>query len=55
MHGVVPTAPILQIPLLLCAATTDVATRVISDEICLALALVGMAGQLAIPTENANL
>jgi prepilin peptidase CpaA len=45
MKRVFPTASILQLLLLPYVATIDVATRVISNEICLALALIGIAGQ----------
>ncbi|MBR0801118.1 prepilin peptidase [Bradyrhizobium jicamae] len=41
----------LEIALLLYVATIDIATRSIRNEICLALALLGIAGQLASPTE----
>ena len=44
-------AQILEILLLLYVATTDVATRMISNEICLAVAVLGIASQLAIPTQ----
>jgi prepilin peptidase CpaA len=54
MNLVVPIASILQILLLLYVATIDVATRVISNQICLALALLGIAGQLAMPTQIAQ-
>jgi Flp pilus assembly protein protease CpaA len=40
---------ILQILLLVYVATIDVATRLISNEICLALVLLGIASQLASP------
>jgi prepilin peptidase CpaA len=51
MNWVVPS--ILQILLLLYVATIDVATRSISNEICLALALLGIASQLASPMQVA--
>ena len=54
MNWVVPIASILEILLLLYVATIDVATRLISNEICLALALLGIAGQLAIPMQIAQ-
>jgi prepilin peptidase CpaA len=41
----------LEILLLLYVATIDVATRLIRNEICLALALLGIAGQLASPMQ----
>ncbi|RZN08854.1 prepilin peptidase [Bradyrhizobium genosp. SA-3] len=44
-------ATILEILLLLYVATIDVATRLIRNEICLALALLGIAGQLASPMQ----
>ena len=54
MNWVVPIASILEILLLLYVATIDVATRLISNEICLALALLGIAGQLAMPMQVAQ-
>jgi prepilin peptidase CpaA len=54
MSWIVPIASILVIVLLLYVATIDVATRLISNEICLALALLGIAGQLAIPMQIAQ-
>lgn len=46
MNWIVPTASILEILLLLYIATIDVATRLIRNEFCLALALLGIASQL---------
>jgi prepilin peptidase CpaA len=51
MTWIVPIASILEILLLLYVATIDVATRLISNEICLALAVLGIAGQLASPMQ----
>jgi len=47
MSWIVPLTSFLEILLLLYVATIDVATRLIRNEICLALALLGIAGQLA--------
>lgn len=46
MNWIAPAASLLQILLLLYVATIDVATRSIRNEICLALALLGIATQL---------
>lgn len=54
MSWIISIASILQILLLLYVATIDVATRTISNEICLALALFGIAGQLANPMQVAE-
>ena len=54
MNWIAPTAAFLQIVLLLYVATIDVATRLIRNEICLALALLGIAGQLASPMQVAQ-
>src|SRR6516225_1456948 len=54
MSWIVALASILEILLLLYVATMDVATRLISNEICLALALLGIAGQLASPMQIAQ-
>src|SRR4051794_6017564 len=48
------TASFLQILLLLYVATIDVATRLIPNEICLILALLGIAGQFASPMQVAE-
>ncbi|UWU91350.1 prepilin peptidase [Bradyrhizobium sp. CB1015] len=47
-------AAILEIPLLLYVATLDVATRLIRNDVCLLLALLGIAGQLASPMQLAE-
>jgi prepilin peptidase CpaA len=54
MSWIVPIASILEIVMLLYVATIDVATRLISNEICLAIALLGIAGQFAIPMQIAQ-
>jgi len=54
MSWIVPIVSILEILLLLYVATMDVATRLISNEVCLALALLGIAGQLASPMQVAQ-
>jgi prepilin peptidase CpaA len=54
MSWIVPIASVLVILLLLYVATIDIATRLISNEICLVLALLGIAGQLAIPMQIAQ-
>ncbi|MGY4286185.1 prepilin peptidase CpaA [Bradyrhizobium sp. LM2.7] len=54
MTWIASTASILEILLLLYVATMDVATRLIRNEICLALALLGIGGQLADPTQVAR-
>jgi prepilin peptidase CpaA len=51
MSWIVPIISFLEILLLLYVATIDVATRLIRNEICLALALLGIAGQLASPMQ----
>lgn len=51
MSWIVPITSILVILLLLYVATLDVATRLIRNEICLAVALLGIAGQLASPMQ----
>lgn len=51
MSSVVAIASFLEILLLFYAATRDVATRTIPNEICLALALLGVAGQIASPMQ----
>src|SRR5258707_10355665 len=51
MSWIASTASFLEILLLLYVATTDIATRLIRNEICLALALLGIAGQLASPMQ----
>src|SRR5438445_11640399 len=47
MNWIVPTASFLEILLLLYVAMIDIATRLIRNEICLLLALLGIAGQFA--------
>jgi prepilin peptidase CpaA len=54
MDWITPTASFLEILLLLHVATTDIATRLIRDEICLVLALLGIAGQFASPMQVAG-
>ncbi|MBR1279249.1 prepilin peptidase [Bradyrhizobium sp. AUGA SZCCT0283] len=49
MSWIVPIAAVLEILLLLYVATMDVATRLIRNEICLALAILGIASHLANP------
>jgi prepilin peptidase CpaA len=51
MGWIAPTAAFLQILLLLYVATIDIATRSIRNEICLVLALLGIAGQIASPMQ----
>src|SRR6516164_7315025 len=47
MNWIAPAASFLEILLLLYVAMIDVATRLIRNEICLMLALLGIAGQFA--------
>jgi Flp pilus assembly protein protease CpaA len=54
MSWIVPVASTLKIALLLYVATIDIATRLIRNEICLALALLGIAAQLASPMQIAQ-
>src|SRR4051794_16257166 len=54
MSWIAPTASFLEIVLLLYVATLDVATRLIRNEICLVLALLGIASQLASPMQLAE-
>lgn len=54
MDWVAPTASFLAILLLLYVATIDIATRSIRNEICLVLALLGIAGQFASPMQVAE-
>ncbi|WP_166294204.1 A24 family peptidase [Bradyrhizobium sp. 2S1] len=54
MSWIVPIAAGLEILLLLYVATIDVATRLIRNEICLALALLGIVSQLASPMQVAQ-
>src|SRR5690349_1695449 len=54
MSWILPIVSIVQILLLLYVATIDVATRLIRNEICLALALLGIASQSASPMQLAQ-
>ncbi|MFK4723634.1 prepilin peptidase CpaA [Bradyrhizobium niftali] len=54
MSWIIPITSFLEILLLLYVATTDIATRLIRNEICLALAILGIAGQLANPMQVAQ-
>ena len=54
MSWIFPTVSIVQILLLLYVATIDVATRLIRNEICLALAFLGIASQIASPVQVAE-
>lgn len=54
MSWIVPIASVLEILLLLYVATIDIATRLIRNEICLALALLGIASQFASPVQMAQ-
>ncbi|CAN7756593.1 A24 family peptidase [Bradyrhizobium sp. LjRoot220] len=54
MSWIAPTASFLEIVLLLYVATIDIATRLIRNEICLVLALLGIAGQFASPAQVAE-
>src|SRR4051794_29217321 len=54
MNWIAPTASFLEIVLLLYVATIDVATRLIRNEICLVLALLGIAAQFASPMQVAG-
>jgi prepilin peptidase CpaA len=54
MSWIVPIASGLEILLLLYVATIDVATRLIRNEICLALALLGIVSQLPSPMQVAQ-
>src|SRR5258705_11728208 len=54
MDWIAPTASFLEILLLLYVATIDIATRLIRNEICLVLALLGIAGQFASPMQVAG-
>jgi Flp pilus assembly protein protease CpaA len=51
MSWIVSAASFLEILLLLYVAATDVATRLIRNEICLALALLGILSQIASPMQ----
>ena len=54
MSWIIAITSFLEIILLLYVATIDVATRLIRNEICLALALLGIADQLASPMQVAQ-
>ncbi|MBB4369414.1 Flp pilus assembly protein protease CpaA [Bradyrhizobium sp. cir1] len=54
MSWIVHIASILEILLLLYVATLDVATRLIRNEVCLALALLGIASQIGSPVQLAQ-
>ena len=51
MNWISSTTSCLEIALLLYVATVDIATRLIRNEICLALAFLGIVGQLASPMQ----
>ncbi|MCC8983739.1 A24 family peptidase [Bradyrhizobium acaciae] len=51
MNWIASTTACLEIALLLYVATIDIATRLIRNEICLALAFLGIVGQLASPIQ----
>src|SRR6476620_9308837 len=51
MSWIAPTALLLEILLLLYVAMIDIATRLIRNEICLVLALLGIASQFASPMQ----
>lgn len=51
MSWIVSTTSFLEILLLLYVATIDVATRLIRNEICMALAALGIASQIASPMQ----
>lgn len=54
MSWIIPIASVLEILLLLYVATIDVATRLIRNEICLALALLGIVSQSPSPMQVAQ-
>ena len=54
MNWIAPAALALQILLLVYVAAIDIATRLIHNEICLTLALLGIAGQFASQTHVAE-
>src|SRR5438874_7019462 len=54
MNWIVPTALSLEILLLVYVAMMDIATRSIRNDICLVLALLGIAGQFASPMQVAG-
>jgi prepilin peptidase CpaA len=51
MSWIISIASFLEVLLLLYVATMDVATRLIRNEICIALALLGIASQLSDPVQ----
>ena len=51
MSWIISTASFLEILLLLYVAATDVTTRLIRNEVCLALALLGILSQIASPMQ----
>lgn len=53
-NWIAAAAGFLEISLLLYVAVADIATRLIRNEICLILALLGIAGQLASPMQVAQ-
>jgi prepilin peptidase CpaA len=54
MSWIAPTALFLEVPLLVYVAMIDIATRLIRNAICLALALLGIAGQFSNPMQVAQ-
>ncbi|MFK4401930.1 A24 family peptidase [Bradyrhizobium elkanii] len=54
MSWIVPIASGLEILLLLYVATIDIATRLISNEICFVLGVLGIIGQLLMPMQLAQ-
>ncbi|MCP3471591.1 A24 family peptidase [Bradyrhizobium sp. CCGUVB1N3] len=54
MNWIVPITSFLEILLLLYVATIDIATRLIRNEICVALALLGIASQFTSPMQVAE-
>jgi prepilin peptidase CpaA len=54
MSWIAPAALFLEILLLVYVATIDIATRLIRNEVCLALALLGIASQFASPMQVAQ-
>src|SRR4051794_13911957 len=54
MSWIAPTALFLEIVLLVYVAMIDIATRLIRNEICLVLALLGIASQFASPMQLAE-
>src|SRR5260370_40191136 len=54
MNWIAPIVSFLEILLLLYVATIDIATRLIRNEICLVLALLGIASQFANPMQVAE-